>query len=154
MELERLVLLVDRMIVEENTEGVADASADLAELARSLSDNLLGNLDGAGKEELETALDKLRSALEDLARSFASLNQNGMPEFMNQEAFEESELGSLGAKLAEIQELIAQGKLDEAKEKLQELLDSVQKLANDFKDGASDMAQKADQEFYGSIQCR
>ena len=40
-ELERLILIVDRLIQQENSHRVADASFDLEQLARQLSDRLL-----------------------------------------------------------------------------------------------------------------
>ena len=142
-ELERIVLdlgaFVDLQIGEDAADQLAAVEpqlADLADLIRQSSEGAMVD------EEIEAALRELQESLEEIAEQMAERSRGPDEGFQNQMPDELQR-----STLDEIRDLLAEGKHDEAMEKLRQAMDALEQMKSGLQQEQQQMAggQEAEQ---------
>lgn len=141
-EVERIVLDLLAFVAEQNAQPIADGLlktedrlARVAELLREAKDGALVDA------QLKTALQKLKEELAQLARDMAQDPQDLPDGFSNQVPPELSQERS-----ETIEQLIAEGRLDEAQTRIQEMMERARAMREELQKKQEQQAGSADAE--------
>jgi hypothetical protein len=111
--------------VRELAEEMRRTQQDLKELL----DQYQKSQDDKVREALLDEIQRLREQMQDLMKRMAALQKDIPDEYLNEEAFQTDEMMEDAQSL---EELIEQGKLDEAAKRLQQMAEQTQKMLDDM----------------------
>ncbi len=146
-ELENDVLyleaLLDRQKLEEMRELAREMSDSRRELARLLEQYKQEASDPV-KRRIQQEIARLKARMAELMKKMAELGKSIQDEHLNAEAMKQlAEQKDMMGELDELQKLLAEGKIDEAMQKLQELgmqLDEMEKDLEKAQDGQTEQS--------------
>jgi hypothetical protein len=139
------VLYLEALLNREKIEAIKSLADEMKESRKELSkilDEYARTKSPELKEALAAQMQNLRQRLQELAEKMNEISKGMRDEFVNQEAVEEMLADQdMNSKMAEIEKLINEGKVEEAMKKMQEL--SMQ--MDEFLDNIDGAAEKAEQ---------
>jgi len=124
------ILALDRSIEMRALRELSEDARELSVAAENLREMMEGEPDA---QEMLARLDRLERQLAQMMQSAARLHEGGLQEFVNQR---EGELQSL---IDEIREAIAEGRLDEARELMEQLTRQIRQLGEGIQDNLEQM---------------
>ena len=135
-DLEGLILFLDDMAARERADQLTQESREMSQLAKQLRDQLEGS-------DLGDTLDQIEQKLAELSKAASALSEQGPPEFLNREALETENMQSAASELEEIRKLLEAGKEDEARQRMEALLDQLSKLGEELEKEGQSMTSEA-----------
>jgi hypothetical protein len=130
--LEDGILALDRSMEMRALRELSEDVRELATAAENLREMMEGDPD---VQEMLARLDRLERQLAQMMESAARLNEGGLKEFVNQRQ------GELQSLIDEIREAIAEGRLDDARELMEQLTRQIQQLSEGIQDNLEQMMQ-------------
>jgi hypothetical protein len=141
-----LEALLDRQKLEALKELAKELKQDRDELAHLMED-YAKTKDSAAQEKLLELMQALRARMAELQQRMAELTRGIRDEFMNREALEQlMEEQDLSRKLDELEQLVREGRAEEAMKKMQELAMQMDELLEQLEEAGDRADQQADPE--------
>jgi len=128
--LEDGILALDRSMEMRALRELSEDVRELATTAENLREMMEGDPDA---QEMFARLDRLERQLAQMMESAARLKEGGLKEFVNQRQ------GELQSLIDEIREAIAEGRLDDARELMEQLTRQIQQLSEGIQDNLEQM---------------
>jgi hypothetical protein len=141
-QLENNILFLVKMTNRQKLDQVMDLEQHLNELTESLREEFKKIRDKKAPQksnELKRKIDQIRQTLEKIMDQLARQTQSRPDEFLNPDAFKGMNMDQFSASLDRIMDLMNRGKIDEAQEELQKMVEDLQTLANQLDQARSDM---------------
>lgn len=148
-ELETNILFLVRMTNRQKLDQVMDLESRLNELAESLKEEFekISNKEAPAKsEELVKKIEKIRETLEKIMDQLARQTQSLPDEFLNPDAFKGMNMEQFTASLDKIMDLMNRGKMDQAREELDKMVEALKTLTHQLDQAQSDMDDMMDME--------
>ena len=146
-QLETNILFLVKMTNRQKLDQVMDLEAHLNDLAQSLKEEFEKIRDKKAplkSNELKKKLDKIRDTLEKIMDQLARQTQSMPDEFLNPDSFKGMDMDQFAASLDRIQDLMNRGKIDEAEEELNKMVEDLQTMANQLDQARSEMDELMD----------
>lgn len=149
-ELERDAIYLEKLLDHRRIEDLLALSKDLAAKRReltSLMERFQKAPDDATRAAIEQELTRLKERIGELMRRMSELSRSISDEHLNEDALQEmKENESMVGKLDRIQQLMREGKVDEAMKLLQQLGDQMDKVAGNLEKARGGFDQRQDPE--------
>ncbi len=145
--LETDILFLVRMTNRQKLDQVMDLENQLNALTESLREEFekIKNKEApANNQELTKKIEEIRDTLEKIMDQLARQTQSLPDEFLNPDAFKGLNMEQFTASLDNIMDLANRGKMDEAMEQLEKMMEDLQTLANQLDQAQSDMDELVD----------
>ena len=142
--------------LQSSTQGLDDSRKNLGDLIRKLRDGK----EKLSSEKVQKAFEDLLSKIEDLQNKIKNLPQGPQDEMLNREALDEqlSESQALEERIAEIQEMIANGREEQAIKELESLMNQlgilskeVERSMDQWQENFDQGAMQASEKFQNSL---
>ncbi|GJL79919.1 MAG: hypothetical protein NPINA01_29080 [Nitrospinaceae bacterium] len=146
-QLETNILFLVRMTNRQKLDQVMDLEHDLNELAQSLQEEFEKIRDKKAPQksnEVKRKIEQIRQTLEKIMDQLARQTQSMPDEFLNPGSVKGMNMDQFSASLDRITDLMDRGKIDEAQEELQKMVEDLQTLANQLDQARSDMDELMD----------
>jgi uncharacterized protein DUF4175 len=146
-QLETNILFLVKMTNRQKLDQVMDLEQHLNELTESLRDEFEKIRDKKAplkSNELKRKIDQIRQTLEKIMDQLARQTQSMPDEFLNPDSFKGMNMDQFSASLDRIMDLMDRGKIDQAQEELQKMVEDLQTLANQLDQARSDMDELMD----------
>lgn len=147
---EKNVLYLEALLDRARLDAIRDLASQLKEDRRELTrlvEQLQKSNDPAVRDELLEQMNQLKARMEELQQRMSELAKGIRDDFMNQDALQQmQEERNLGDPLEEIERLVREGKNDEALKKMQELSMKLDEMLEGIERGAEEADENADPE--------
>jgi len=145
-QLERAVLLFERLIMEQKTDALLLESQGLFEKFENFKDRM-ENLSSENLDEAIQLLEEMEQAYHEFLKKLAQTQAEiPLEDFINLDALKELQKESVDGLLQEIQKLLKEGKIEEAKALMEKLQKKMEEISNKVKissqEKQEEMAQK------------
>ncbi len=141
-QLETNILFLVRMTNRQKLDQVMDLENRLNELAESLKEEfekISNKKEPAKSEELVKKIEQIRETLEKIMEQLARQTQSLPDEFLNPDAFKGMNMEQFTASLDKIMDLMKRGKMDQAQEELNKMVEALKTLTHQLDQAQSDM---------------
>ena len=148
-QLETNILFLVRMTNRQKLDQVMDLENRLNELAESLKEEFekIRNKKAPMKSgELQRKINKIRETLEKIMDQLARQTQSLPDEFLNPEAFKGMNMEQFTASLDKITDLMNRGKMDQAQEELNKMMEALKTFTRQLDQAQSEMDELMDLE--------
>ncbi|RMD99488.1 MAG: DUF4175 family protein [Deltaproteobacteria bacterium] len=142
-ELENDILFVLTIMEREKLQSVAETTDELSKAQQRLSELMSQLQEGAENgvsDEIRQILDDIDAMISDIGKKLAEMSRTLPDEFLNEEALQEIDLTDLQKTMAEIDDLLAKGKIDEALRALERLQGKLSELMSRLDEAARSFA--------------
>jgi uncharacterized protein DUF4175 len=142
LQLETNILFLVKMTNRQKLDQVMDLEKHLNELTESLREEFEKIRDKKAPQksnELKRKIEQIRQTLEKIMDQLARQTQSMPDEFLNPDSFKGMNMDEFSASLDRIMDLMDRGKIDQAQEELQKMVEDLQTLANQLDQARSDM---------------
>ncbi|MCH8312698.1 MAG: hypothetical protein IID17_06900 [Nitrospinae bacterium] len=149
LQLETNILFLVRMTNRQKMDQVMDLENRLHELAESLKEEFEKIRDKKApmkSEELVKKINQIRETLEKIMDQLARQTQSLPDEFLNPDAFKGLNMEQFTASLDKIMDLMKRGKMDQAQEELNRMVEALKTLTRQLDQAQSDMDDLMDME--------
>lgn len=149
VQLETNILYLVRMTNRQKMDQVMDLENRLHELAESLKEEFEKIRDKKApmkSEELVKKINQIRETLEKIMDQLARQTQSLPDEFLNPDAFKGLNMEQFTASLDKIMDLMKRGKMDQAQEELNRMVEALKTLTRQLDQAQSDMDDLMDME--------
>ncbi|KMP11163.1 hypothetical protein UZ36_05355 [Candidatus Nitromaritima sp. SCGC AAA799-C22] len=140
--LENDILFLVKMTNQQKLDQVMGLEEELNELTQTLRDEFekIKNLENKPRpNELKAKIEQIKRTLQKIMDQLARQTQSMPDEFLNPNAFKSMNMDQFAASLDRMMDLINRGEIDKAMQELQEMVEDLQLLANQFNHAQSDM---------------
>jgi len=148
-QLETNILFLVRMTNRQKMDQVMDLENRLNELAESLKEEFEKIRDKKApmkSAELVKKINKIRQTLEKIMDQLARQTQSLPDEFLNPDAFKGMDMEQFSASLDKIMDLMKRGKMDQAQEELNKMVEDLKTFTHQLDQAQSDMDDLMDME--------
>ncbi len=140
--LEQDLLFLIKITNRQKMDQVMDLKSDLMEMAESLKEQfekMKEQKEAGVTPEFQAQIEMLKQTLQKLMEQLASQTQSLPDEFLNSQAVKNLDLEKFNPAFDKLMELAKNGKIDEALEELQRMMDDLQTLANELNQANENM---------------
>ena len=145
--LETDILFLVRMTNRQKLDQVMDLESQLNELTESLREEfekIKNKKAPQNSQELKNKVEEIRETLEKIMDQLARQTQSLPDEFLNPNAFKGMNMEQFSVSLDNIMDLADRGKMDEALEQLEKMMEDLKTLANQLDQAQSEMDDMVD----------
>ncbi len=145
--LEKDILFLIKISNRQKMDQVMDMKKDLNQLAEELKkafEKAKNQKSEFDRQDFKAKLEKLKETLGKIMEQLGRQTQALPDEFLNPEAFKRMDLENIDASLEKLMDLINQGNIEEALNKMEELSEELQTLSSQLNQADSDMDELVD----------